>query len=522
MSQGELSSGSSNLRAATIVDSQLAGVATLIGSTGIINEGAYNPTFTAGNLSTVTLLATAQNYAMEAYVNGVFIQQNNTLQWAGLPDSTASIYLYIQTQENNLYMSNAFSSLQNKTGAPIYNTTGLTPPNAILVGIATTTSSSISLNISASISDSSFNQRPVLVPYNQHRTAIPIDHPYRSILWNHLSDYVVRSNTLAPWDGQTSGVGMYATLSGTGVGPNHLKPQAVTSRALAPSLSVSGLQIQPALTAISGATTTLSGVTLSPGYHGANLLELVPLQVLQNSLSGVNNFLQGEINVLGSNQSGIQNTLAAVQTVSNIGPILSSNFSGLQANVIVDENNISTVASNQSGIQNTLNVLQGQGTAVLASNQSGINNTLITVQSLETVLVSNFSGLRNSVNNSNGRVVAFNDLLAQSATVSSVTSYTVPNDGNSHTLNIASYVDITAISAGTVTMTATFTDENSTSRTVTYFPMGLSSAGLTTTGFTAFTPATVRCKTNTAATLVATFTGVSITYDVGGVISQLN
>jgi trimeric autotransporter adhesin len=114
------------------------------------------------------------------------------------------------------------------------------------------------------------------------------------------------------------------------------------------------------------------------------------------------------------------------------------------------------------------------------------------------------------------------DLSAQSATVASVVTTTAPNDGSAHQYTVGAYTAITAISAGTLTLTITFTDENSTSRTITYFPMGLTSAGLTSTGFTAFSPATIRAKANTAITLVSTFTGVSITYDVGGNIQRVN
>lgn len=52
-------------------------------------------------------------------------------------------------------------------------------------------------------------------------------------------------------------------------------------------------------------------------------------------------------------------------------------------------------------------------------------------------------------------------------------------------------------------------------------PMGLTTAGLTSTGFTAFAPINLRCAANTAITEVSTFSGVSITYDVGGTIELL-
>lgn len=119
------------------------------------------------------------------------------------------------------------------------------------------------------------------------------------------------------------------------------------------------------------------------------------------------------------------------------------------------------------------------------------------------------------------QIVASGNLLAQSATVASVATYTTPNDSTKHTFRFGSYTSITAISAGTLTMSVTFTDENGTSRTITEFPMGLTTAGLTATGFTAFPGGTIRCNPNTAITVVATFSGVSITYDVGATIESV-
>lgn len=115
-------------------------------------------------------------------------------------------------------------------------------------------------------------------------------------------------------------------------------------------------------------------------------------------------------------------------------------------------------------------------------------------------------------------VVASADLTGQTATVSSVATVTPTANG---TFRIGAYATITAISAGTLTITVTYTDETSTSRTVTFFPMGLSSAGLTATGATAFSPADIRAKSGSAITVVSTFSGVSITYDIGATITQL-
>lgn len=133
MSQGETSSGVYNRRAANIVDSQLTGVSRLIGTTGILQEGTYNSAFTT-NASTISLLGTAENYALEAYIDYRYIAQNNTLVWSNLPNSS-TIYLYAIAAEVNLFQSDEFSTLANKTVQSYWNTNGLTPPNGLLLGI---------------------------------------------------------------------------------------------------------------------------------------------------------------------------------------------------------------------------------------------------------------------------------------------------------------------------------------------------------------------------------------------------
>lgn len=115
-----------------------------------------------------------------------------------------------------------------------------------------------------------------------------------------------------------------------------------------------------------------------------------------------------------------------------------------------------------------------------------------------------------------------NDLVSQSGAVASVASTTAPNDGVAHTYSVGAYTAITAISAGTLTVQLSFTDENNASQTVSYISMGLTSAGLTTTGFTPFNQINIRAKANTVVTVKTAFTGVSITYDIGATITKLN
>lgn len=111
------------------------------------------------------------------------------------------------------------------------------------------------------------------------------------------------------------------------------------------------------------------------------------------------------------------------------------------------------------------------------------------------------------------------DLTGQSATVPSVTTFT--NGGSNGTFRVGGYIVITAISAGAVVLTTTYTDENNVPRTASMFPMGLTSASLTATGAFQFPSFDIRVKASTAITVVATFTGVSVAFDVGGEIEQL-
>jgi len=100
----------------------------------------------------------------------------------------------------------------------------------------------------------------------------------------------------------------------------------------------------------------------------------------------------------------------------------------------------------------------------------------------------------------------------QSATVSSVNTYT-PTASSTYSISVSADVD--AVTADTLTITCTYTNTNNVASTATFFPMGLTSAGLTTTGSPAFTALIITPMKNTAVTVVSTVTGVgSISYDI--------
>lgn len=137
---------------------------------------------------------------------------------------------------------------------------------------------------------------------------------------------------------------------------------------------------------------------------------------------------------------------------------------------------------NDSTQQYIMSKLGGSGTRVVTADPSGILGTTVAVT-----------------------VSGSADLTAQSGTVSSVTSVT-PSANT--TYEVDAYINVTAITAGTVTLSITFTDVNSVSQTITL-------PGITTTGYTSYIPQVVRAKSGFPVTVVSTFTGISTTYDVG-------
>lgn len=252
------------------------------------------------------------------------------------------------------------------------------------------------------------------------------------------------------------------------------------------------------------------------------------LNALAFTTSGSTNCAQGQ-SALYDNITGSNNVAAGYAAGYNGGTALTAlsncTMVGQGANSSTDS------LSNSTAL--------GNGAQFTASNQMVFGNTSVTANVFHGNLsiTNNYSakgvaavadGTYGNITTTGGivtsavagatpTVVTKGDLLAQSAAVSSImTAYNTPNDATAHTYRVNAYTAITAISAGTLTVQVSFTDENNTSRTISYVPMGLTSAGLTSTGFDAFTPANIRCKANTAITLLTTFTGVSITYDVGG------
>lgn len=118
-------------------------------------------------------------------------------------------------------------------------------------------------------------------------------------------------------------------------------------------------------------------------------------------------------------------------------------------------------------------------------------------------------------------IVASADLTGQSGAVASVAAYTAPAANGSY--RVGGYVTITAVAVDVLNLQLTWTDETNTARTQTFFPQGVTSASLATTGTFVFPTMDIRVKASATITVLTTLAvgGGTITYDVGCTIEQL-
>lgn len=91
------------------------------------------------------------------------------------------------------------------------------------------------------------------------------------------------------------------------------------------------------------------------------------------------------------------------------------------------------------------------------------------------------------------------------------------------TFRLGGWVTITAISVDVLQLQCTWTDETSTSRTKIFFPQGITSADLASTGAFTFPTMDIRAKSGSAITIKTVLTtGIgSITFDAGALIEKI-
>lgn len=113
------------------------------------------------------------------------------------------------------------------------------------------------------------------------------------------------------------------------------------------------------------------------------------------------------------------------------------------------------------------------------------------------------------------------DITAQTAGVTVATFSVGASNG---TFRVAGYVNVTAVATDHIQLQVTYTDENNTSRTISFFPQGTTNADLTSTGNSNYPEiGNIRVKASTTITVATVLTtgGGSITYDAGATISQV-
>lgn len=111
---------------------------------------------------------------------------------------------------------------------------------------------------------------------------------------------------------------------------------------------------------------------------------------------------------------------------------------------------------------------------------------------------------------------------AQTGAVASVVVYT--NAASDGSFLISSNINVTAYTAGTVTVACDYTDETNTARTFTFTFSNLTGTLSTTIGATGpyeGFPAHIRCKASTSITIKTTVSIFTGTYNVEGYITQI-
>ena len=139
---GDVIDAASEETAAKTIENQLLGIITAhSGGDGVLSVGTFVGTFATGD-STVQLQPPASNKpSLSGFISQVFVRVFSTIQWTGLPDNSV-LYLYASLVEDNTSSSRAKGDIE-----AIFNDTGITPPDSILIAKATTTSISITIDV---------------------------------------------------------------------------------------------------------------------------------------------------------------------------------------------------------------------------------------------------------------------------------------------------------------------------------------------------------------------------------------
>lgn len=275
-----------------------------------------------------------------------------------------------------------------------------------------------------------------------------------------------------------------------------------------------------------------SGSTLSPQYGGiflakygstnvgvyAGLVDSAPT-IPSAALIADNGSVSAPI-FLG--RTGGATTLFEVDAMGNVSTTVNSYVGGTLT--------ASTSIINQS-VKNALVLNNSTGLEGSYAGSSCTNQAVTGVSATGTVTCGTFAtstAVLSKVTTYNGITTAgqgLSPIVMENDTTANTSGTTIGTytPTATTTLEIGGYVNITAIVTDVLNYRVTWTDENGTSQTLNFVPMGLTSASLSATGFSALSSATIRVKSGTTVTVSTVLTtGIgSIAYDTGGWIKVI-
>lgn len=267
-------------------------------------------------------------------------------------------------------------------------------------------------------------------------------------------------------------------------------------------------------------STTQTGSTFAPALYfdaarNANILGSLTLGAANSATK------QPLIFPYSNNASSRSWSWVNDQTVfGDIGLYQSSTQTGAPntAALYFDASRNATFAANLSAV---LPAYSSGGYSFAAVNTT--SNRLERVSSFTTLVQGDllFYNGSNWVNSHGIPFSSANDITGQT-TAATITAFTV--GGSDASFMVTANLNITAIAVDVIQTQVTYTDETNTGRTLVMYGMGLTSAGLTTTGVSNYSPvAEIRAKAGTTITVATNLTtsAGSITYNAHATIIPL-